>query len=151
MITSFLGFLQLLLQLTQTRNLITHTCEPGVEGLKVKLQVQGRSNRQSSCACSTNHQSIGLQCISCFPPCSTNGVRTNTHHAHWPISLLCLFHTLRWAGSSVGTASDRHTADTGLIPSCGKGFFSKSQFSVQTLMVSYTPVCNHTHLHLCAC
>ena len=31
-------------------------------------------------------------------------------------------------------ASDRHAADAGSIPRCGKGFFSQSQFSVQTLL-----------------
>ena len=29
--------------------------------------------------------------------------------------------------------SDRHAADAGSIPRCGKGFFSQSQLSVQTL------------------
>ena len=48
------------------------------------------------------------------------------------------------------TASDRYVAYVGLIPQCGKGFFSRSQVSVQTVLrVSYTPVCNHMHLHLC--
>ena len=31
-------------------------------------------------------------------------------------------------------ASDRHAADAGSIPRCGKGFFSPSQLSVQTLL-----------------
>ena len=31
-------------------------------------------------------------------------------------------------------ASDRHAADAGSIPRCGKGFFSQSQLSVQTLL-----------------
>ena len=31
-------------------------------------------------------------------------------------------------------ASDRHTTDAGLIPLCGKGFFSQSQLSVKTLL-----------------
>ena len=31
-------------------------------------------------------------------------------------------------------ASDRHAADAGSIPWCGKGFFFKSQLSVQTLL-----------------
>ena len=29
---------------------------------------------------------------------------------------------------------DRHAADGGSIPRCGKGFFSQSQLSVQTLL-----------------
>ena len=33
-----------------------------------------------------------------------------------------------------GRASDRHAADAGSIPRCGKGFFSRSQLSVQTLL-----------------
>ena len=38
-----------------------------------------------------------------------------------------------WGCSSAGTASDRHTAEAGSIPRCGKGFFSQGQLSVQTL------------------
>ena len=30
--------------------------------------------------------------------------------------------------------SDRHAADAGSIPRCGKGFFSQRQLSVQTLL-----------------
>ena len=58
--------------------------------------------------------------------------------------------------SSVDRASDRHAADAGSIPRCGKVFFSQSQFSVQTLLrCPYIPVCNPTrgcksYLHLCA-
>ena len=37
------------------------------------------------------------------------------------------------------TATDRHAADAGSIPMCGKGFFSKSQLSVQTLLESVHP------------
>ena len=37
-------------------------------------------------------------------------------------------------------ASDRHAAEAGSIPRCGKGFFSQSQLSVQTLLrVSVQP------------
>ena len=37
--------------------------------------------------------------------------------------------------SLVERASDRHAADAGSIPRCGKGFFfSQSQLSVQTLL-----------------
>ena len=47
-------------------------------------------------------------------------------------------------------ASDRHTADAVSIPRCGKGFFSQSQLSMQTVLRRpYTPVCNRMHLHLC--
>ena len=53
--------------------------------------------------------------------------------------------------SSVGKVSDRHAADSGLIPRCGKGFSSQSQLSVQTLsLCPYTQVCNRIHLYLCA-
>ena len=43
-----------------------------------------------------------------------------------------------WGGGGVGCsllggASDRHAADVGSIPRCGKEFFSQSQLSVQTL------------------
>ena len=50
-----------------------------------------------------------------------------------------------------GRALDRHAADAGSIPRCGKGFFSQSQLSVQTLFrCLYTSVRNRVHLHLCA-
>ena len=49
-------------------------------------------------------------------------------------------------------ASDRHAADSGSIPRCGKGFFSQSQLSVQTLLrCPYISVCNRMHCYLCAC
>ena len=35
---------------------------------------------------------------------------------------------------SVGRASDRHAAEAGSVPRCGKGFFFHSQLSVQTLL-----------------
>ena len=41
---------------------------------------------------------------------------------------------LKWGCSSVGKALDRHAADAGSIPRCGKGFFSRSQLSLQTLL-----------------
>ena len=54
-------------------------------------------------------------------------------------------------GSSVGRASDRHAADAGLISRCGKGFFSQSPLSMQTLFrCPYSPcavacidICGH--------
>ena len=56
-----------------------------------------------------------------------------------------------WGCSSVGTASDRQVGDAGSIPRCGKGFFSYSQLSVQTLLrCPYTPVRNRMHLHMFA-
>ena len=57
-----------------------------------------------------------------------------------------------WGCSSVGGASDWHTADMGSIPQCSKGSLFQSQLSVQTLLrCPYIPACNHMHLHLCAC
>ena len=45
-----------------------------------------------------------------------------------------------WGCSSVPKASDRHAADAGSIPRCGKGFFSQRQLSVQALLrCPYTP------------
>ena len=56
-----------------------------------------------------------------------------------------------WGGSSVGKALDRHIADAGSIPQSGKGFFSQSRLSVQTLLQClYAPLWNCMHLHLCA-
>ena len=59
----------------------------------------------------------------------------------------------RWGGgcSSVGTASDRHAAKVGSSPRCGKGIFSQSQLSVQTLLrCPHIPKSNRMHQHLCA-
>ena len=39
------------------------------------------------------------------------------------------FSWCHWGCSSVDRASDRHAADAGSIPRCGKGFFSRSQLS----------------------
>ena len=52
--------------------------------------------------------------------------------------------------SSVGRASDRHVADAGSIPRCGKGFFSQSQLSVQTLLHVRTPPCAIAFINICA-
>ena len=54
---------------------------------------------------------------------------------------LWLAHYSWWDGwcSSVGRASDRHASVAGSIPWCGKGFFSQSPLSVQTLTVSMHP------------
>ena len=45
--------------------------------------------------------------------------------------------------SSFAGASARHAADAGSIPRCGKGFFSQSQLSVQTLL--------RVSVHPCVC
>ena len=59
--------------------------------------------------------------------------------------------TRGWGCSSVGRASDRHAADAGSTSRCGKGIFSQSPLSVQTLLrCPYTPVRNRMHLYLCA-
>ena len=49
-------------------------------------------------------------------------------------------------------ASDHHAADAGSIPLCGKGFFSQSQLSVQTLLrVSvHPPPCPIACINICA-
>ena len=48
-------------------------------------------------------------------------------------------------------ASDWHADDAGSIPQCGKGFFSQSQLSVQTLLrCSYSPrVQSHAFPSVC--
>ena len=51
-------------------------------------------------------------------------------------------HTMSCVGRgccSVGRVSDRHVAEAGSIPRGGKGFFSQSQLSAQTLTVSVAP------------
>ena len=51
----------------------------------------------------------------------------------------------RRGSSSVGRATDWHAADADSIPWCGKGFFSHSQLSVQTLFrCLYTPCLLYT-------
>ena len=47
-------------------------------------------------------------------------------------------------------ASDRHVADAGLIPRCGKGFISQSQLSVQTLTCIRILLCTITCINICA-
>ena len=42
-------------------------------------------------------------------------------------------------------ASDRHAADAGSIPRCGKGFFSQSQLSVHTLLRVSVHPCVQLH------
>ena len=61
-------------------------------------------------------------------------------------------HSLKpgWGCSSVGRALDRHGADAGSIPRCGKGFFSPSQLSVLTLHGVRTPPCAITCIYICA-
>ena len=73
---------------------------------------------------------------------------SSMHGTSWPKALRpsvpCSYH-----GGDVAQlvrASDRHAADAGSIPLCGKGFFSQSQLSVQTLSrVSVHPVRNRMH------
>ena len=59
---------------------------------------------------------------------------------------------LGWGCSSVGRASDRHAADTGSFPRCGKGFFSprfvfqcRLSYGVRTLpcAIAYIYICAH--------
>ena len=47
-------------------------------------------------------------------------------------------------------ASDRHAADAGSIPRCGKEFFSQGQRSVQTLTCVRTPPCAIACINICA-
>ena len=56
---------------------------------------------------------------------------------------------LGWGCSTVVRASDRHAADAGSIPWCGKGFFSQSRLSVQTLSrCPYSPR-EQSHAYIC--
>ena len=56
-----------------------------------------------------------------------------------------------WDVAQLVRASDRHAADAGSIPRCGKGFFSQSQLSVQTLLrVSVHPQCAIACINICA-
>ena len=53
---------------------------------------------------------------------------------------------LGWDVAQLVTAADRHAADAGSIPRCGKEFSSQGQLLVQTLFrCPYTPVCNRMH------
>ena len=59
---------------------------------------------------------------------------------------ICTLCTHLWNVAQLVRAMDRHYIDAGLIPWCGKGFFSQSQLSVQTLLQClYTPMCNRMH------
>ena len=76
----------------------------------------------------------------------------NTDHSMSNPSLVrpsLMSHDTNWWGwgcSSVARVSDRHAADAGSIPRCGKGFFSRGQLSVQTLLrCPYIPVYNRMH------
>ena len=56
-----------------------------------------------------------------------------------------------WGCSSVGRASGWHAADAGLIPQCGKGFFSQGQLSVKALLTcAHTPPCAIACIYICA-
>ena len=57
---------------------------------------------------------------------------------------------IEWGCSSVGRGSlDRHAANAGLIASCGKGFFSQSPLSVETLLwYLHIPIGNLMHPRL---
>ena len=47
-------------------------------------------------------------------------------------------------------AADRHAADAGSIPRCGKEFFSQSTFSANSLTCVRTPTCAITCTNICA-
>ena len=54
--------------------------------------------------------------------------------------------------SSVGSGCDwnaRGKADMGLSPCCGRGFFSRSQLSVETLTASVQPLCAVACVRIC--
>ena len=56
-----------------------------------------------------------------------------------------------WGCSSVGRASDRHTAQAGSIPLCGKEFFlPEPTFSANSLTVSAQPSCAIASINICA-
>ena len=52
---------------------------------------------------------------------------------------------VKWGCRSIGRASNRHAVDSGLIPRCGKGIFSKSQILVLTLScaIACINICVH--------
>ena len=58
-----------------------------------------------------------------------------TYYIQWEIWQLLAGQYPKTQGcSSVGRASNWHTAEAGSIPQCGKGLFSQSQLSVQILL-----------------
>ena len=61
-----------------------------------------------------------------------------------------LYKVFGWGCSSVDRASDRHAADTGSIPRCGKGFFSQSQLSGRLSYGVRTPPCAFACIYVCA-
>ena len=66
---------------------------------------------------------------------------------YWLTGIVCLYRFWFVGGgcSSVGRASDQNVADAGSIPRCGKGFFSRSQLSVQTLLRCPYTTCEQSH------
>ena len=57
--------------------------------------------------------------------------------------------TSGWGCSLVAGASDRHADGAGWIPRCGKGFFSQSRLSVQTLLRCRTRPCAIACIYIC--
>ena len=55
-----------------------------------------------------------------------------------------------WDVAQLVRASDRHAADAGSIPRCGKEFFSQSTFSADSLTCVRTPTCAITCTNICA-
>ena len=57
--------------------------------------------------------------------------------------------TQGWACSSVGSASDRHTAEVGSIPRYGKEFFSQGHFGADSHMCVCTSQCAIAYINVC--
>ena len=56
-----------------------------------------------------------------------------------------------WGVAQLVRASDRHAADAGSIPRCGKGFFPpESTFSADSLTVPVHPPCAIACINICA-
>ena len=78
------------------------------------------------------------------------------HTAMWPkdksVSALSSlsFCCLGWGCSSVGRASNRHVADAGSIPRCGKRFFPTVNFQCRLFYVVRTPPCTIACIYICA-
>ena len=104
---------------------------------KILLSIQiGFSLVNAAVACAILQSNSGLEPSSVIiEPRYLKLVTVSSFCPFTLISVLMPLGSIAGRGcSSVARASDRHAPDAGLIPRCGKGFFSQSQLSVKTLL-----------------
>ena len=75
---------------------------------------------------------------------STNDISFLQH-----IRVLCDLESMGRGCSSVGRGSNRHAAEAGSTPRCGKGFFSQSQLQCRLSDGVRTPPCAVACVNIC--